>query len=238
MIGDVWPRRQVVALAVALITAAIAACDSDDGQQDDRRASDAPTAAADAPDRRRSPDRGRAGDTVVLDVKPRVVRDAITYRDRKHRLRVTYPSGWYRARTSLIPRMAPPGGILAVGTFPLRRKPRAACSGEPNQPEIEVGPHDAFVLVYEDGEARADLAAARPRRFRLRKQLRPVDPREPQGGQVFPWTCLNRVGIVGLWSPFGEHGRVFDVTAIVGESASSLVRSQTLAVLNSLRFGR
>ncbi len=224
MIGDVC-SRQVVALAIALTTAAIAACDSNDGQQDDRPASDATTPSADAPDRRRSPDRGRARDTVVLDVEPRVARDAITYRDRKHRLRVTYPSSWHRARSSLIPRMAPPGGILAVGNFPLRREPRAACSGEPNQPEADVGPHDALVLVYENGQARADLAPKRPRRFRLRKQLRPVDHRDPHGGQVFPWNCLNRVGIVGLWAPFGEQRRVFDVTAIVGESASLLVRS-------------
>jgi hypothetical protein len=237
MRGDVW-SRQVLVLAIALITAAIAACDSDEDQQGDRRVSDAPTAAPDAPDRRRSPDRGRARDTVVLDVEPRVARDAITYRDRKHRLRVTYPSGWHRARANLIPRMAPPGGILAVGSSPLRREPRAACSGEPNQPEIEVGPQDALVLVYEEGGARADLAPTRPRRFRLRKQLRPADPRDLRGGQLFPWTCLNRVGIVGLWTFFGEQRRVFYLTAVVGESASPLLRSQTLAVLNSLRFDR
>ena len=236
MIGDVW--RRLVAIAIALSTAGIAACNSDGAPQGDRRASDTSPAASGAAEPRSSPDGGRARDVAVLDVEPWVPRNGIVYHDPKHRLRVTYPPSWHRARATLLPRMAEPGGILAVGSFPLRREPRAACSGEPNQPEVEVGPNDALVLVEEDGQGRADLAPTRPRRFRLRKQLRPVDPGDARGRQVFPWSCLNRVGIVGLWIFFGEQRRVFYVTAVVGESASSLIRSQTLAVLNSLRFDR
>jgi hypothetical protein len=67
------------------------------------------------------------------------------------------------------------------------------------------------------------------------KQLRPTDGRPP-GTQVFPYTCLNRIGIVGTWNQFGDQGRALSVMAVVGEATSSTTRSHTLGVLNSLEF--
>ncbi len=145
-----------------------------------------------------------------------------------------HPPSWGYGRDDLTPRLARPGTILAVGNFPLRRNARA-CSGDPGQPDIQIGRKDALVIVQEDREARAESGPARPSTFRLMKQLRPTDGRPP-GTQVFPYTCLNRVGIVGTWYPFGDQGRALSVTAVVGESASPATRSHTLGVLNSLEF--
>ena len=173
--------------------------------------------------------------TVPLRLRAGFPHGARDYVDPLSKVRAELPLDWRRARRNLTPALAPPGAILAVGNSPLRRTPEAACSRAPDHPQLHVGRRDALVLVVEDVHGRADLAPRRPRRFRLREQAgrRAAAP----GRRIFPWRCLNRPGIVGLWTFFGEHRRLLYVTAVAGESTSAGTRRETLAVVNSLRFG-
>ncbi len=174
---------------------------------------------------------------VAPSVKARMPADARTYIDRKDRLRVKLPADWHRARDRATDRISPvEGNLLAVGTFPIRPRPEAACSDEVAEPRVDVGPTDALIVVEEDVRARADLARKRPR-FRLLTQVAPPgEPRRARTG-VFPaWNCRNQVGNSGLWeTSFADRGRVFSVTAIIGKAATEKTRSTTLAVLNSLK---
>lgn len=174
---------------------------------------------------------------VALSVAPRMPADARTHIDRKDRLRVKLPADWHRASDRATERLSPvEGNLLAVGTFPIRPRPEDACSDAVDEPRVDVGPTDALVVMEEDVRARADLARKRPR-FRLLKQVAPPgEPRRARTG-VFPsWNCRNQVGSSGLWeTSFADGGRVFSVTAIVGKAATEKTRSETLAVLNSLK---
>jgi hypothetical protein len=172
-----------------------------------------------------------------LPVRPRMPADASTFTSARHRLRVTYPRDWRIGRRQLLPEMAPPGAILTLGTFPPRPRADLACSHSPGFPQLSVGARDALVVVEEDLRGFAWLAPDRPRRPRLVRQLRRVDPGE-RGREVFPWDCLNRPGISGLRALFGEAGRLVMVTAIVGERAPARVQRETLAVIQGLRIWR
>lgn len=182
-------------------------------------------------------DRGRRN-TRKLDLKPWLPARTTTYKDRVHRVSITFPANWHRATESLTPRLKKPGGILAVGTSPLRPAPGQACSREPNLPQVAVGPEEALVHLEVQPDEPASPSAIRPPRFRLLEQVRPVEPDRPAAGQVFPWGCLDRVGIAGLWTFFGADGRVFYVTAVAGEDTSERLRRTMLGVLDGLRFGR
>ena len=150
---------------------------------------------------------------------------------------MTLPAAWYRASDRATERVSLVADILlAVGTFAIRPRPGAACSDAPDEPRVDVGPADALIVVEEDVRARADVARDRPR-FRLLGQVAPPgEPRRARTG-VFPsWNCRNDVGVSGLReTSFADGGRVFSVTAIIGQAATGKTRSETLAVLNSLR---
>jgi hypothetical protein len=206
-----------VPVVLAPIAVLAAACGS--GDEPDRPSTTAPPAES-----RRPPG------TVALDVAPRLPPGAVAYADRRHAVRVRHPTGWHRARANLTPRLAAPGTILALGNRPLR--PGGGCSRAPDHPRVDIGPRDAAVFVEEEANARADLAPARPRRLVLRRQVR-------RGGErLFPWDCLNRVGIAGLRTMFRADDRVLHVTVVVGESAGARTQSHALGIAESLEFGR
>jgi hypothetical protein len=182
---------------------------------------------------------GSPGPSVAeLRLAPRMPAGARAWASTRHRLRVSVPPGWHVGREQLLPRMAPPGAILALGTFVPRREPGVACSRAPDLPQLGVGRREALVLVEEDARGHAWLALARPERFRLMRQLERVSDRVGGGRRVFPWNCLNHPGVAGLWTVFGASGRLLSVTAIVGRDAPRRVLRETLGVLESLRFER
>jgi hypothetical protein len=61
-----------------------------------------------------------------LDLRPLSPPTSVTVRDRGHALRFRWPPGWHHGREGLTPGLAPPGGILAVATFPPRANRRQA----------------------------------------------------------------------------------------------------------------
>ena len=174
---------------------------------------------------------------VALSIEPRMPADARTYVDRTDRLRVTLPADWHRASPRATERLSlVEGTLLAVATFAIRVRPEDACSDAVDEPQVDVGPTDAMVVVEEDVRARADLARKRPH-FRLLEQVAaPGESRRARTG-VFPsWNCRNHVGMSGLReTSFADRGRVFSVTAIIGKDATRRTQSETLAVLNSLK---
>jgi hypothetical protein len=219
-----------VRVAFVLVVALVGAGCGSSGESD--------RAASASADDRSAQDRPASERPVVaLSVEPRMPADARTYRDRRDRLRVKLPADWHRASDRATDRLSLMADILlAVGTSPIRPRPGAACSDAADEPRVDVGPTDALVVVEEDVRARADLARKRPR-FRLLEQVAPPgEPRRARTG-VFPsWGCRNQVGISGLHEPqFADGGRVFSVTAIIGKAATERTRSETLAVLNSLK---
>lgn len=202
-----------------------------------------PSGAADpalpAPaDARSVPNRPASEPAVVpLAVEPQMPVDARTHVDREDRLWVKLPADWYRASDRATDRLSLlEGTLLAVGTFRIHARPEEACSDDVAEPRVHVGPTDALVVVEEDARSRADLARKRPR-LRLLKQVAPPGEARRARTGVFPaWNCRNQVGISGLWEPsFADAGRVFSVTAIIGKAATGKTRSETLAVLNSLK---
>lgn len=157
--------------------------------------------------------------------------------DRTHALRVAVPPGWTRGRESLLPGQAlPSGSILTVATFRARAEPRRACGNWPDMPQAEIGPRDALLHVEEELDAQPGSRPRRPKRLRLQEQLRVPRVNEPVAS-VFPWRCLNRVGIAGLRTSFRTHGRWLHVTAVAGEHTSRRRRRELLGILESLRFG-
>jgi len=197
----------------------------------------APAAPATAGDRATPTQTATAPAVVPLSVRPRLPAAARTYVDRRDRLRLKLPPGWHRASDRATDRVSlMEGNLLAVGTFPIKPRSRDACSNDPGEPRVDVGPSDALIVVEEDIRARADLARERPR-FRLLRQVAAPGESRRERTAVFPaWPCRSGVGVAGVWEPsFADGGRVFSVTAIVGRAASLRTRSETLGVLNSLR---
>lgn len=177
--------------------------------------------------------------TAKLPTLGRLPAGSQTYSDRKHDLRVSIPRGWHRARRTITPRLAKPADVLALGNFAPRVEPGRACTSAPDSPQLRVGSRDALVLVTQDGNPNPPPGPGQPDSYRLLKQVRPVGRGGPNRtpGSLFPWTCVSRVGVSGLWTVFIEDGRAFYVTAIVGEKASEELRRQALGVLDSLEFG-
>lgn len=196
-----------------------------------------PTASAPADDRSAEDRPASERPVVPLSVEPRMPAGARTYVDRQDRLRVRLPADWHRASDRATDRLSlVEGNLLAVGTFPIRPRPQDACSEDVSEPRVDVGPTDALVVVEEDFRARAGGARERPR-FRLLEQVAPPGPPRRARTGVFPsWNCRNEVGVSGLWeTSFADGGRVFSVAAIIGKAATEKTRSETLAVLNSLK---
>lgn len=220
-------------LILAVAAVGLAACNADDKRSTGQPSGRGATAKV-------QQERGfgdRRPNITALDIKPTLPDKTVTYFDPEHRVRITFPAKWHRARQSLTPRLKEPGGILAVGSNPLSPEPKKACSAAADLPQVELGRTDALVHVGLQAGAGVDGAPNRPRPFELLKQVRPVQSDRPASGQVFPWTCLDRVGIAGLWTVFRADRRVFYVTAVVGEGAPGSTRREVLGVLESLKFG-
>lgn len=218
----------MVVLCIAAAAAGISGCGD----------SEASTVAQERSDQGDAADRQKPSrpNTVKLNLDGHLPADAVTYTDTKQQVELTFPADWHRAKESLTPRRGGPGGSVAVGSTPLHPGPDKACSRAYDLPQVELGPTAA--LVHIDIRPGEDPSAAPkwPRRFHLLKQVRPVDPERPGAGQVFPWTCLNRVGVAGLWGYFRADGRVFYVTAVAGKATSKKTRSEVLGVLYSVEF--
>lgn len=185
------------------------------------------------------PEPERCARTLELSTRGRHPAGSVEYTDRRQDVRVSVPPGWHRARQTITPRLVKPADILAVGNFRPRAEPEKACTSAPDSPQLRVGRKDALVLVTQERNPQAQSGLRRPTRFRLLKQIRPVSRGGPdrRPGQVLPWACLNRVGVSGVRSSFQADGRVFYVTAILGEDATRALREETLGVIESIEFG-
>jgi len=170
-----------------------------------------------------------------LSVKPRLPAGARTHEDRRDRLRVKLPGDWHRATDRATDRVSLVADVLlAAGTSPIRPRRGAACSDQPDEPRVDVGPTDALVVIEEDVRSRADGARKRPR-FQLLRQVAPPGGSHRARTGVFPsWHCRSEVGVSGVRETvFADGGRVFSVTAIIGKAASRQTASEALAVLDS-----
>jgi hypothetical protein len=92
----------------------------------------------------------------------------VSFQSVRYHYRVSYPSTWHRATSSLTPHLSDPHEILTVGTGPLPvGGPR--CAQVPVNALEAVGPAGALVSIQERARAHVDGGfAPRPNRFQLR----------------------------------------------------------------------
>jgi hypothetical protein len=149
----------------------------------------------------------------------------LTFQSVRYDYRVSYPSGWHRATTSLTPHLSDPHEILTVGTGPLPvGGPR--CAQAPVSALEAVGATGALISIQERAPANADNSfPPRPTRFRLRPERLEIS------------ACLAPTGRPRLYMiPFRDHGRHFYALVALGRSATTQTHSDALRVLDSLRF--
>lgn len=149
----------------------------------------------------------------------------VSFQSVRYDYRVSYPSGWHRAATSLTPHLSDPHEILTVGTGPLRAGgPR--CAQAPVDALEAVEAKGALVSIQERAPASADNGfAPRPTRFHLRAERLEIS------------ACLAATGRPRLYMiPFRDHGRHFYALIALGRTATTQTRDDALRVLDSLRF--
>ena len=229
-------RRQLAILTLAAV--AVAGCGGAvEGSGDETQ----PEGQGVAASQRNTATGDRRPNTDELKVEARLPAEAVVHSDPKDGVKMTVPAQWNTTRRSLTPMLGNGtgggrAGSVAAGTVRLRPDRGMACSDSPAQPQVEIGPTDALVHVGVQPNQNSAGGDGRPRPFRLLEQVRPVEPERPRSGQVFPWNCLDRVGISGIYTFFGADRRVFYVTAVVGEEAPDSTRSEVLGVLESLEL--
>ncbi len=148
----------------------------------------------------------------------------VSFQSVRYHYRVSYPSTWHRATSSLTPHLSDPHEILTVGTGPLPvGGPR--CAQVPVNALEAVGPAGALVSIQERAHVDSGFAP-RPNRF----QLRPTPALEIDA-------CLApRRRPRSYFIPFRDHGRGFYALVALGRTATSQTRDDARRVLDSLRF--
>jgi hypothetical protein len=156
-----------------------------------------------------------------------------------HGFTVEYPPTWHRS-TPLTPALADPVEILSLGTGDLPPGGHS-CAQFPVAALEAMRPTDAFVTVQE----RLSTEGA---------GLRPGQPWDEAAGfpprpDEFPPSNSRNVSEVvdclaappvfdHWWFAFNDAGRAFHVLVAIGTNASDQTRSETWAILDSLRFER
>lgn len=150
----------------------------------------------------------------------------VSFQSLRYHYKVSYPSNWHRASSSLTPYLSDPHEILTLGTGPLPvGGPR--CAQVPVNALEAVGAKGALVSIQERAPAHADSSfPPRPKRFRLR----------PTPALEIPACLVPRRRPRLYWIPFRDHSRYFYALVAVGHTATSQTRDDALRVLNSLRF--
>jgi hypothetical protein len=150
----------------------------------------------------------------------------VSFQSARYNYRVSYPSTWQRARTSLTPHLSDPHEILTVGTGRLPvGGPR--CAQVPVHALEAVGATGALVSIQERAPANANSFPPRPTTFRLRPERLEISACLAPGGRP-------RMYMI----PFRDQGRHFYALVALGRTAKSQTRNDALRVLDSLRFSR
>jgi hypothetical protein len=150
---------------------------------------------------------------------------SVTYADRQHDFKVTYPSSWHRARRPLTPTLVDPVEILSIGTTSLTPGGRK-CAQFPENAVASLGPGEALIWVSERaGHPRVHLPP-RPARFRLVR---------PERTELH--TCVAGRTRFSEWPiGFREAGRQFNVFVAIGKPIPRTPRVQAERVLDSLEL--
>ncbi|MDP9341477.1 MAG: hypothetical protein M3Q23_05065 [Actinomycetota bacterium] len=151
-----------------------------------------------------------------------------TYHDRVHGLSVTYPDDWYRAGSTLTPRLAIPTEILSLGSYPLRPGGKACTDVYlPGNAISDLGLGDVFITLQQTDPG----LPPRPARFG------PGAARDTWNS--FP-ACdgYQAKGLRAWWIPFQDAGRGFFAFVALGPGVGHdpQVLRVVWHVLDSLRF--
>src|SRR3954452_208307 len=150
---------------------------------------------------------------------------SVTYTDRQHDLKVTYPSSWHRARRPLTPTLVDPEEILSLGTTSLTPGGRK-CAQFPENAVASLGPGEALIWVSERaGHPRVHLPP-RPARFTLGR---------PERTELH--TCVAGRTRFSEWPiDFREARRQFNVLVAIGKPIPRTRRVQAERILESFEL--
>lgn len=149
----------------------------------------------------------------------------VTYTDRQHGLKVTYPSSWHRARRSLTPTLVDPEEVLALGTSSLTPGGRK-CAQFPENAVASLGPGDALIWVSERaGHPRVHLP---PRRAHFRLD-------RPERTELH--ACVAGRARFSEWPiAFRAAGRQFNAWVAIGKPVPGRRRVQAEHILDSIEL--
>jgi hypothetical protein len=143
---------------------------------------------------------------------------------------LSHPPGWRRSAAKLMPRLADPREVAALGTFDLRPG-RRSCAHLPGNAIEQLKPTDGLIVIVErsrrdDGETSADY----PRR--------PVHFSPDDGYASEAADCLDQPkAFFDRLIPFWDSGRRFYAYIALGEEASRTIREEAWAILDRLEIG-
>ncbi len=154
--------------------------------------------------------------------------DTTTFKVPDAGLAISFPSTWTRASTTLMPMLADPRELVALGTSELRPGGEN-CAHVPENALEELAPTDALVVIEErmgefgDGPPSAGYPQ-RPPHF------------GPDDGYVSEAVdCLDRPKeFFDRYIPFRDAGRRFYAYVAFGNDASPATREEAWAILDSL----
>ena len=179
---------------------------------------------------------GSRPSTVELPISPSRPDRVSRITDPQSRITITVPQHWRQLQANLTPELRTPRQLVAAGSLGAKRV-GSRCSSAVDQPKVDVGRRDAFVHVSATRPTSKPMHGPEgPKQWRLLEQVAPVSPEHPAAGQVFPWGCLSRVGIVGVRASYERRGRLVTVMAVAGEDTKRRTRRELLYAIESVRF--
>ena len=143
---------------------------------------------------------------------------------------VSYPPGWRRSTVKLMPFLADPRELVALGTFDLPSGGKN-CAHTPEKAIEEMKPTDALIVIEErtreDGDATLADYPKRPVHFG------PNDGYSSEAGD-----CLDQPkAFFDRFIQFRDSGRRFYAYVALGDDVSPTIREEAWAILDRLEIG-
>ena len=145
---------------------------------------------------------------------------------------VSYPPGWRRSTVKLMPFLADPRELVALGTFDLPSGGKN-CAHTPGKAIGEMKPTDALIVIEERTVAREGWVATRMDYPKRPLHFGPNDGYSSEAGDCLgqPKASLDRI------IPFRDSGRRFYAYIALGDDVPPTIREEAWAILDRLEIG-
>lgn len=145
---------------------------------------------------------------------------------------VSYPPGWRRSTVNLMPFLADPRELVALGTFDLPPGGKN-CAHTPERALEEMKPTDALIVIEERTVFREGWVATRTDYPKRPLHFGPTDGYSSEAGDCLdqPKAFFDRI------IPFRDSGRRFYAYIALGDDVSPAIREEAWAILDRLEIG-